>query len=326
MKNLLDLTCPILRALFSSINLFLLYSINLFLFIHQRRIAVAKKKKKRTIGKVFMHNNLVEAHYTNLGALELKLLVVVAFFFQHQQSQQIIQTNFVSFDIEELADYLRIERNNFPYLRQRIRNIQSAFISYENEQEQWEQDIPLFEPPKYHYHKDGEKKQLYRVDFQIHEKLIPYFLDLGKKGESLIGNPTNKTRPFTQIEGSSALDFSSKYTLPLYFVLKKIENQTFKLVSYSLNELQAIVGSKYPTWQKFRDNVLDVSFKEINEISEIWCEYTPKHEESTGQRGRPKVIGVTFKMGMKEAYKNKREAFQKLQKFRATRKEIEGES
>lgn len=120
-----------------------------------------------------------KAHYTNLGALELKLLVVVAFF-QHQQSQQVIQTNFVSFDIDDLAEYLRIERNNFPYLRQRIRNIQSAFISYENEQEQWEQDIPLFEPPKYHYHRDGEK-QFYRVDFQIHEKLLPTFLTQVKK-------------------------------------------------------------------------------------------------------------------------------------------------
>ena len=57
------------------------------------------KKKKRNIGKVFIHNNLVEAHYTNLGTLEAKLLVVVAFFFQQQQTQQLIQTNFVSFDM-----------------------------------------------------------------------------------------------------------------------------------------------------------------------------------------------------------------------------------
>ena len=270
-----------------------------------------KKKKKRTIGKVFMHNNLVEAHYTNLGVLELKLLVVVAFFFQHQQSQIESQSNMVSFDLEDLAEYLRIERNNFPYLRQRIRNIQSAFISYENELEQWEQDIPLFAPPKYHYHREGEKKQFYRVDFQIHEKLTPYFLDLGKKGESLLASPNDKARPFTQIEGNSALDFSSKYTLPLYFLLKKIENQTFKLVSYSVEELQHIVGSRYPTWQKVRDNVLDPSFKEINEISEIWCEYTPKFEDK-GARGRPKVISVTFKMGLKEAYKNKKDAYKKL--------------
>ena len=166
---------------------------------------MSKKKKKRNIGKVFIHNNLVEAHYTNLGSLEAKLLVVVAFFFQQQQAQQLIQTNFVSFDLDELADYLRIERNNFPYLRERIRNIQSAFISYENEHEQWEQDIPLFEPPKYHYFKEGEKKQFHRVDFQIHEKLTPYFMDLGKKSEPLL-----KTRTFTQIEGSTPLDFSSK--------------------------------------------------------------------------------------------------------------------
>jgi hypothetical protein len=98
--------------------------------------------------------------------------------------------------------------------------------------------------------------------------------------------------------------------------LKKIENQSFKLVSYSLDEIQGIVGSKYPTWQKFRDNVLDPSFKEINEISEIWCEYLPKHEEKTGQRGRPKVIGITFKMGMKEAYKNKKEAYKKIMQFK----------
>ena len=90
---------------------------------------MSKKKKKRNIGKVFIHNNLVEAHYTNLGSLEAKLLVVVAFFFQQQQAQQLIQTNFVSFDLDELADYLRIERNNFPYLRERIRKIQSIWKS-----------------------------------------------------------------------------------------------------------------------------------------------------------------------------------------------------
>jgi len=272
---------------------------------------LSKKKKKRNIGKVYIHNNLVEAHYTNLGSLEAKLLVVVAFFFQQQQAQQLIQTNFVSFDLDELADYLRIERNNFPYLRERIRNIQSAFISYENEHEQWEQDIPLFEPPKYHYFKEGEKKQFHRVDFQIHEKLTPYFMDLGKKSEPLL-----KTRTFTQIEGSTPLDFSSKYTIPLYFLLKKIENQTFKMISYELNELQAIVGSKYPTWQKFRDNVLDISFKEINEQSEIWCEYLPKTEKSSGTRGRPKVIGVTFKMGMKETYKIKKETAKKIMSYK----------
>ena len=269
------------------------------------------KKKKRNIGKVFIHNNLIEAHYTNLGSLESKLLVVVAFFFQQQQAKQTVQTNFVSFELDDLADYLRIERNNFPYLRERIRNIQSAFISYTNEDEQWEQDIPLFEPPKYHFHKDGDKKQFYKVDFQIHEKLTPYFLDLGKKSESLI-----KTRTFTQIEGSTPLDFSSKYTLPLYLLMKKIENQTFKMVSYELAELQSIVGSKYPTWQKFRDNVLEISFKEINIISEIWCEYTPKTEKLSGERGRPKVIGVTFKMGMKEAYKNKKDAAKRILKFK----------
>jgi len=270
------------------------------------------KKKKRNIGKVFIHNNLVEAHYTNLGTLEAKLLVVVAFFFQQQQTQQLIQTNFVSFDLDELADYLRIERNNFPYLRERIRNIQSAFISYTNEHELWEQDIPLFEPPKYHFLREGEKKQFYRVDFQIHEKLTPYFMDLGKKSEPLI----NKTRTFTQIEGSTPLDFSSKYTIPLYFLMKKIENQQFKMVSYELEELQSIVGSKYNTWQKFRDNVLDISFKEINEKSEIWCEYSPKMEKNAGTRGRPKVLGVTFKMGLKEAYKNKKEAYKKMLGFK----------
>lgn len=275
------------------------------------------KKKKRNIGKVFIHNNLIEAHYTNLGSLEAKLLVVVAFFFQQQQANQLIQTNFVSFDLDDLADYLRIERNNFPYLRERIRNIQSAFISYTNEQEQWEQDIPLFEPPKYHFHREGDKKQFYKVDFQIHEKLTPYFLDLGKKSESLV-----KVRTFTQIEGSTPLDFSSKYTVPLYFLMKKIENQTFKMISYSFDELQSIVGSKYPTWQKFRDNVLEISFKEINEISEIWCEYTPKTEKGTGARGRPKVIGVTFKMGLKEGYKNKKEAAKKIFKMQQKIKDI----
>lgn len=275
------------------------------------------KKKKRNIGKVFIHNNLIEAHYTNLGSLEAKLLVVVAFFFQQQQANQLVQTNFVSFDLDDLADYLRIERNNFPYLRERIRNIQSAFISYTNEQEQWEQDIPLFEPPKYHFHREGDKKQFYKVDFQIHEKLTPYFLDLGKKSESLV-----KVRTFTQIEGSTPLDFSSKYTVPLYFLMKKIENQTFKMISYSFDELQSIVGSKYPTWQKFRDNVLEISFKEINEISEIWCEYTPKTEKGTGARGRPKVIGVTFKMGLKESYKNKKDAAKKIFKMQQKIKDI----
>ncbi len=58
--------------------------------------------------------------------------------------------------------------------------------------------------------------------------------------------------------------------------------------------------------------MLDISFKEINEQSEIWCEYIPKTEKPSGARGRPKVIGVTFKMGMKENYKIKKETAKKI--------------
>ncbi len=39
-------------------------------------------------------------------------------------------------------------------------------------------------------------------------------------------------------------------------------------------------------------------------------------EKNAGTRGRPKVLGVTFKMGLKEAYKNKKEAYKKMLGFK----------
>jgi hypothetical protein len=270
-------------------------------------------RRKKSIGKVYIHNNLVDAQFSNLGLIEGKLLVVVAYFFQQAQLQQLVQTNFVSFTLDELAEYLKVNKNNFPYLREKIKNIQTCFISYQNELEQWEADIPLFEPAKYHYRIDGGRKTYHKIDFQINEKLIPFFTNLGKEAGGLV-------RPYTQLEGATTQDFTtSKYTLILYILLKKLENQEFKMKSYSLSELQSRVGSKYPTWQKFRDNVLDPSVKEINELSEIWCEYIPKREKQEG-KGRPKIVGVTFKMGLKEAYKAKKEATKKalvLKNFKA---------
>lgn len=271
-----------------------------------------KPTRKKSIGKVYIHNNLVDAQFSNVGLIEGKLLVVVAYFFQQAQLQQLVQTNFVSFTLDELAEYLKVDKNNFPYLREKIKNIQTCFISYQNELEQWEADIPLFEPAKYHYKMEGGKKTYHKIDFQINERLIPLFIDLGKGSSGLV-------RPYTQLEGATAQDFStSKYTLILYILLKKLENQEFKMKSYSLEDLQSRVGSKYPTWQKFRDNVLEPSVKEINGLSEIWCEFIPKREKQEG-KGRPKIVGVTFKMGLKEAYKAKKEATKKalaLKKFK----------
>lgn len=295
-----------------------------------KKTAVARTKtsrKKRLIGKVFIHNNLVEAHYSDLGAVEWKLLIIVAYKFQQLHSQLTPpETNKVSLALDEIAEYLGISRNNFPHLRQRIQKLQSSFLTYQNEQAKWIEDIPLFGVPRYHYYEednnkttsDEKNKVFYQVDIEIHEQLVPFFLDLGSYSSPLVSSRgktqliDNKARPYTQILGETSMKFgSNKYTGRLYALMKKLENQTYKTITYPINEFQLLVGSKYKNWQHICENVITPTLEEINVVSEIWAEYEPITEKNP-KGGRPRVTAVRFTMGLKEVYKAKKEANKKF--------------
>ena len=117
---------------------------------------------------------------------------------------------------------------------------------------------------------------------KIDEDLVPYLFDLGQK--------------FTQYQLYNILAFKSAFSVRMYELLKSYAFQKNK--TFGIEELKVLLGvenvKSYKEFAPFRQKVLEVAEREINELSDLRISFEPI------TKGR-KVVSVKFCIKQKDA-------------------------
>ncbi len=99
-----------------------------------------------------------------------------------------------------------------------------------------------------------------RIHIQIDQNMKPYLLQLKER--------------FTRYELIYTLAFKSQFSIRLYEILKSY--QWRHEVTLVLDELKvSMFAENYKNFKDFRNRVLDVAVREINQYSDITVNYTP---------------------------------------------------
>lgn len=117
---------------------------------------------------------------------------------------------------------------------------------------------------------------------KIDEDLVPYLFDLGQK--------------FTQYQLYNILAFKSAFSVRIYELLKSYAWNKSK--TFDIEELKLLLGvenvKSYKEFAPFRQKVLEVAEREINELSDLHISF------ETITKGR-KVTGIKFYIKQKDA-------------------------
>lgn len=127
------------------------------------------------------------------------------------------------------------------------------------------------------------KKKSGIVQIRLDEDLKPYLLQLKEN--------------FTKYEIIYTLNFKSKYTIRLYELIKSIHYQEIEQLEYvfSLDKLRKLTGAeKYKTYQHFKDRVLKMAVKEINQYSDKKVSFEP-----ISNPGGKRVCAIRFYISSK---------------------------
>jgi len=199
--------------------------------------------------KVSKSNALIDSVYS-LTALEQKVLISVISILNSKE-----QENFYKYrvSITTLREILGIKRANFyTDLKQMTMSILSKPFKYKDKEANTTLQAPWFASCEYI---DGEGI----VEFEFSPKVKKLLLNL--KNE------------YTSYMLGYAVQLKSKYSIRIYELLKRIESM--KTATFYLIELRDMVGvnKQYPKYAQFKQNVLEVSKKEINQYTDIKFSY-----------------------------------------------------
>lgn len=111
------------------------------------------------------------------------------------------------------------------------------------------------------------------IELEFSPKMKPFLLQLKDN--------------FTSYKLHRVMSFKSTYTIRLYELMKQYENTREKTRTITIDELQKIFGTNYPTWSHFRSKVLELAKEEMHEKADIFFTYKPL------KKGR-KVEAVEF--------------------------------
>lgn len=199
--------------------------------------------------KVSKSNVLIDSVYS-LTALEQKVLISVISILNSKEQESFDK---YSVSITTLREILGIKRDNFyTYLKEMTLSILSKPFTYYDKEAETTLQATWFSSCKY---KDGEGL----VEFGFSPEVKGLLLNL-------------KTE-YTSYMLGYAVQLKSKYSIRIYELLKKIEGM--KTAKFHLTELRNMVGleKQYPKYAQFKQNVLEVSKKEINKYTDIKFSY-----------------------------------------------------
>jgi len=202
-----------------------------------------KENKKLTVKQ---NHNLIEARY-RLTTEEMNLiLILMSKVFKHDNDFKMSKITFKEYQKLTGTD------KNFNRFKNLAKNFMKRYIEIDNNEE-WEV-ISWLQSVKY-------IKSSGLIEIEFSEKMKPYLLNLGK------GNPYIKVDLLEQTK------LKSFYSQRIYYMLKKQQN--FGVYVIEVEELQKRlqVPKSMLVYAQFKQKVLEVALKEINEKTDLKFNY-----------------------------------------------------
>lgn len=195
-------------------------------------------------------NDLIQKSRFDLTLSEQKIVLRLIQMIQPQDEE----FKYYSFDIQEFCDICGIDRlsgGNYAYIKNTIQKLRDKSFYI---------DIDGKEVTCSWINKARLEKSSGTIEIRLDDDLIPYLLHLNDK--------------FTVYSFYNILAMKSKYSPRLYELLKS--EQYKRCFNYDLSDLKRLLNAeRYELYGNFKQKVLDIALKEINETTDIYVEYEP---------------------------------------------------
>lgn len=99
---------------------------------------------------------------------------------------------------------------------------------------------------------------------------------------------------WAQLDYKHIMRFKSEYTLRMYELLCKIQNQDYAAFYKDIEQLNKDFDTKYTSVTDIKRKIIEVAKKELDQKSNFSFEYQIKYENKG--KGRPAAVGITFYM------------------------------
>lgn len=243
---------------------------------NRERLEIENKREL----KIFKANELVQKSRFDLSVPEQKTLAYVCSMIKPRTAQEnALKSDYqleYEFNIREYCKVCGFDYNNgknYMSIKNTLKSLRdrSFWVEYPNGDEVL---LAFLQKAK-------SNKRSGIVQVKIDEDMAPYLFDLGKQ--------------FTAYQLRNILGMKSAYSIRLYEVMKSYEFR--KKIEFKLDDLKHLFDveniKSYVKYSIFRQKVLDVAVKEINELTDIDVSY---NTEKIGN----KVASVVFFIRKKE--------------------------
>lgn len=199
--------------------------------------------------KVVKANDLIQKSRFQLSLQEQKIILYLISKIKPEDMELKEHT----FEIRDFFKLCGLETNsgsNYKYIKQTLKELRdkSIWITLENGSETtlaWLNTVTI-------------NKNSGKVIIRIADMMKPYLLQLQKR--------------FTSYELLYTLAMRSQYSIRLYEILKSYEYK--KNVVFNINDLKRILSAEnYTRFPDFKRNVLEISMREINDLSDLTAHY-----------------------------------------------------
>ncbi len=217
---------------------------------------------------IVKHNDFIEAKY-NLTLTELKIIAKLSSLIQKDDDEFKVY----KFTAIDLLEDLKLN-NNYDDLRDAIRKLLTRLVIIKTENSV----LATTFLSSAEYFKDST------IELSFDKKLKPYLLQLKNN--------------FTMYQFENVIALSSVYAIRIYELCKQYEKIKERVVEIQeLKEILDIKAKSYNIYNRFKEKVLEIAEREINEKTDISIKF---EELKTGR----KVTAVKFLISTKKKQKN----------------------
>ena len=206
-------------------------------------------------------NNKVITSKNKFTTLEIKVFLYLCKIYQIKETQQRDLFNNIIFNSKDIYNILEIDYKN---LKRTFLSLKNNSIIINDDTKKTFTSLIL----KFTFFKNG---------------IIEIFID--KELEELFKILKEN---YTILQEKETYKLNFKHSLKLYLHFKKIENQKYKRIIFTLTEINEMFNTNYVKYNHINNNILKSSISEINEKTDLNILYLPKKDEFN------KIYAVVF--------------------------------
>jgi len=226
---------------------------------------LSTQKTKTKAPKVKISNDFVYSFIKKNNQIAIKII----FYLAHNIKEYPTNKDYITFrlDTKELTTFCNVNRKT---LIQAFISIQKISISFTTEKDT--EYFTIFPRVKDIY--NG------KIEIDIHHKVLEQIISIKKKYSAININNISKIK--------------YKHSLRMLMILENISgynNNALPMKYFSLEELNALFGTKYTRAIYFQNKILQKIKDDLDNLSDLSFVYNPVYEKTNIKQGRAKMIG-----------------------------------